>query len=247
MKEQNNRIYFQKIDLESSNVIKFYNKRANRHSSDIGYTTVLLGDNNPEYAVRWNALEKQRITPLLKVGSDANVLDIGCGMGRWAEELISKVNCYVGVDFSSEMVRLAKERFSPYPNAYFYNDSFQDVFSDDSVTVRQYDTIIITGVSMYINEDDLRKCYAQLRELLKDGGRLYMEESVGLKERLTLNHIWSENLGDNYDAIYRTREEYLELLSPLIQSTTVIREEYLEELDKKDLKETSHWYIILEK
>lgn len=100
---------------------------------------------------------------------------------------------------------------------------------------------------MYINEDDLRKCYAQLRELLKDGGRLYMEESVGLKERLTLNHIWSENLGDNYDAIYRTREEYLELLSPLIQSTTVIRDEYMEELDKKDLKETSHWYIILEK
>lgn len=100
---------------------------------------------------------------------------------------------------------------------------------------------------MYINEAELPECYNKLKGLLKDGGRLYMEESVGLKERLTLNHIWSENLGDNYDAIYRTREEYLELLSPLIQSTTVIRDEYMEELDKKDLKETSHWYIILEK
>ncbi len=242
-----NRVYNKKIDVSAESIAEFYNRRAKKHSQKIGYTTVLLGDQNPDYAGQWNAFEKQRITPQLKVGSDANVLDIGCGMGRWAEELISKVNCYVGVDFSSEMVRLAKERFSPYPNAYFYNDSFQDVFSDDSVTVRQYDTIIITGVSMYINEDDLRKCYAQLRELLKDGGRLYMEESVGVKERLTLNHIWSENLSDNYDAIYRTREEYLELLNPLTQKCKVIREEYLEELDKKDLKETSHWYIILEK
>lgn len=242
-----NRVYNKKIDVSAGNVAEFYDRRARNYSQEIGYHTVLLGDQTPGYASKWDTFEKQKITPLLNLGRDKNVLDIGCGMGRWAEELAPKVNCYVGVDFSAEMVKLAKERCSSYSNVSFYNNSFQNLFANKEVLKYQYDIIIITGVSMYINEAELLECYNKLKGLLKDGGRLYMEESVGLKERLTLNHIWSENLGDNYDAIYRTREEYLELLTPLIQSTTVIREEYLEELDKKDLKETSHWYIILEK
>lgn len=36
------------------------------------------------------------------------------------------------------------------------------------------------------------------------------------QKRLTLNHIWSDGLRSDYDAIYRTREEYLELLQSLL-------------------------------
>ena len=76
---------------------------------------------------------------------------------------------------------------------------------------------------------------------------VYIEESIGVNERLTLDHIWSDILKDNYDAIYRTRKEYLELMSGLTNRVQILKEGYFEQLDKKELSETSHWYIFLKK
>ena len=100
---------------------------------------------------------------------------------------------------------------------------------------------------MYVNDSELEQCFEQLSSMLNDGAIIYIEESVGVKERLTLNHIWSENLGDNYDAIYRTREEYLELLKPLLSGNEMIEDNYFNKLDKKDMSETSHWYALIRK
>ena len=106
---------------------------------------------------------------------------------------------------------------------------------------------IIAGVSMYINDAELRKCYDSLTDILNEGAIVYIEESIGVNERLTLDHIWSDSLKDNYDAIYRTRKEYLELMSGLTNRVQILKEGYFEQLDKKELSETSHWYIFLKK
>ena len=62
---------------------------------------------------------------------------------------------------------------------------------------------------MYINDAELRKCYDSLTDILNEGAIVYIEESIGVNERLTLDHIWSDILKDNYDAIYRTRKDIL--------------------------------------
>ena len=54
---------------------------------------------------------------------------------------------------------------------------------------------------MYINDAELRKCYDSLTDILNEGAIVYIEESIGVNERLTLDHIWSDSLKDNYDAI----------------------------------------------
>ena len=100
---------------------------------------------------------------------------------------------------------------------------------------------------MYINDAELRKCYDSLTDILNEGAIVYIEESIGVNERLTLDHIWSDRLKDNYDAIYRTRKEYLELMSGLTNRVQILKEGYFEQLDKKELSETSHWYIFLKK
>lgn len=243
------RIYSDKVNINDNHVKKFYNTRALKYKEGLKteYTTVLLGDDNPEYAEKWDEFEKEHILPLLKVSSEANVLDIGCGIGRWAKKLIPVVKNYVGTDFSSMMIDSAKERFSYCDNCHFVNCAFQDIISKEAVMANQYDAIIIAGVSMYINDEDLKKCYGYLPMLLKEGGRLYIEESVGVKHRLTLNHIWSQSLDDDYDAIYRTREEYLELMKVIIDNNELVCEDYFKQLDKEELSETSHWYVIVEK
>ena len=115
------------------------------------------------------------------------------------------------------------------------------------IGLKKFDTVIIEGGSMYINDVDLRNCYASLADVLNEGAIVYIEECIGVNERLTLDHIWSDSLKDNYDAIYRTRKEYLELMSGLTNRVQILKEGYFEQLDKKELSETSHWYIFLKK
>ena len=111
------------------------------------------------------------------------------------------------------MIKSAGERFKSYSNALFINSSFQDIFKNKKIIGKKFDTVIIAGVSMYINDAELRKCYDSLTDILNEGAIVYIEESIGVNERLTLDHIWSDILKDNYDAIYRTRKEYLETLT----------------------------------
>lgn len=244
-----NRIYADKVNVSECNIQEFYDKRAKKflNGEKSQYTTVLLGDSNPNYAKKWHEFEKNYVLEFLNVKPENSVLDIGCGIGRWAENVLATCGKYIGTDFSKEMIKAAEKRYKDESKARFVNSNFQDIFSNEEILKNKYDTVIIAGVSMYINDADLRECYKKLDSLVKKGAIIYIEESVGVKERLTLNHIWSESLDDNYDAIYRTREEYLEMLAPLTQKCEVVREGYFEQLDKKEMSETSHWYIILKK
>lgn len=239
------RVYGEKINIDTENTISFYNQRAKTiKTREREYTTVLLGDKDPDFSVKWDAYEKQFILPKLKLTKEKVILDIGCGIGRWAEAVVGQCKEYYGVDFSSEMIAVAKENIKK-ENCHFYKMSLVDALSNSKITARKYDIVLMTGVSMYINEDELKESYRLLRKLVNKDSLFYFEESVGKKERLTLNHIWSEDLKDYYGAIYRTREEYKSLIRECMKEVEFIEEGYMNFLDKKEQSETSHWYAVL--
>ena len=239
------RVYGEKINIDTENTISFYNQRAKTiKTREREYTTVLLGDKDPDFSVKWDAYEKQFILPKLKLTKEKVILDIGCGIGRWAEAVVGQCKEYYGVDFSSEMIAVAKQNVRNN-NCHFYTMSVVDALSDPKITARKYDLVLMAGVSMYINEEELIKCYHGLKRLAKRDTLFYFEESVGKKERLTLNHIWSEELKDYYGAIYRTREEYKSLIRECMKEAEFIEEGYMNFLDKKEQSETSHWYAVL--
>src|SRR6266550_3483564 len=81
----------------------------------------------------------------MNVGSNARVLDVGCGSG-WATRLLagSATNGRVtGIDISDEMIRVARESSKMYPNVDFEiasaerlpfdTDEFTDAFSMESL------------------------------------------------------------------------------------------------------------------
>lgn len=240
------RVYGEKVKIDRNDTLSFYDQRAktikNRKQE---YTTVLLGDQDPEYAVKWDAYEKGFILPKLKLNHDKAVLDLGCGMGRMADAVSGQCKEYYGVDFSSEMIAVAKQN-SRNGNCHFYTMSIVDALSNSEISSRTYDVIFLTGVSMYINDDELMECYRMLRRVANKDSLFYFEESVGKKERLSLNHIWSEELKDYYAAIYRTRKEYKSLIEECMDGVEYIEEDYINFLDKKEQSETSHWYAIFQ-
>lgn len=240
------RVYGEKVSIDTKNTISFYNQRAKTiKNREQEYTTVLLGDQDPEYAVKWDEYEKGFVLPKLMLNRNKVVLDLGCGMGRLADAVSDKVKEYYGVDFSSEMIAVAKQNVRNN-NCHFYTMSVVDALSDPKITARKYDLVLMAGVSMYINEDELKESYRLLRNLVNKDSLFYFEESVGKKERLTLNHIWSEDLQDYYGAIYRTREEYKSLIDECINGAKYIEEGYMNFLDKEERSETSHWYALLQ-
>ena len=238
------RVYGEKVSIDTENTVSFYDQRAktikNRKQE---YTTVLLGDQDPDFSVKWDAYEKQFILPKLKLNQDKVILDIGCGMGRWAEAVADQCKEYYGVDFSSELIAVAKENIKN-ENCHFYAMSAVDAVSNPKITARKYDIVLDVGVSMYINEEELKECYRGLKQLADRNTLFYFEESVGKKERITLNHLWSDNLNAYYSAIYRTREEYKSLIEECMNGVEFIEEGYLDCLDKKEHEETSHWYAL---
>ena len=222
------RVYGEKVSIDTKGTVSFYDQRAKTiKNREQEYTTVLLGDQDPEYAVKWDEYEKGFILPKLGLNRNKVILDLGCGMGRMAE-----------------MIAVAKQN-SGNRNCHFYTMSIVDALSNPQITTRQYDIVLMAGVSMYINEDELMESYRLLRRLVNQNTLLYFEESVGKKERLTLDHIWSENLKDYYGAIYRTREEYKSLIRECMKGAEFVEEGYMDFLDKKEQSETSHWYALL--
>lgn len=206
------RIYNNKENIDTKGVQNFYEKRAKNAKS---FKAVLLNERLPSNAA--DIRNETEFTNLKKyLGTKQyNVLDIGCGMGRWACNLQDKyIISYDGIDFSHNFIENAKIRFKDDNRITFYQMSATKL--DKKKLKDKYDLIIITGVCMYINDDDLPILFTNIDELLKNGGILYFQESVSvLNERLTLKDFYSDELKCNYSAIYRTINEYDTLLKSM--------------------------------
>jgi len=247
------RIYEIKKDIDTDAVRRFYEKRAKLLHDSVcernisRYSTVTLNEENAE---RWDCMEKKMILPLLDIRATDSVLDIGCGVGRWADSIIPLCGRYVGTDFSQEMIKTCKASFGGPDYAgkdpSFLNLSFQQLLDSDEVK-GTFDVVLIAGVSMYINDDDLRQGFEKMADLLSSGGRLYLWESIGVGRRLTLDEIWSEALNSNYSAVYRTCEEYLTLLQPVLSISDIVDQRVVSEFDHGKNSDTSRWYLVLRK
>lgn len=243
------RIYSEKINIKSENTKTFYDKRAqSMQMMDNPYVAVLLGDQDPNHAAKWNDFEKRFIQPQLRIDWNSIVLDIGSGIGRWAESLIPICGKYIGTDYSIEMVKTASERCCfPKMDYEFYNLSFQETVNHHFDT--KFNRLIVAGVCMYINDADLLGCYDGVLKLLDEKCIIYFTETVGIRTRLTLDEMPSEALKTTYDVIYRTPEEYCEYYKIFIDAAfKTMKQDYLPHLnDEKEFNETDRWYTILER
>lgn len=247
-----NRIYGKKVSINTEKTKEFYNNRAKAMMEmDNPYVSVLLGDQNPEYAVAWNKFEQENILPKMGIDENSRVLDIGCGMGRWAETLIPRSGYYCGTDLSSEMVERARQRNQYEGKKYdFLNYGFQEfcALPKDKLPCL-FNRLWICGVMMYINDEALFKGMEQLLGKMDKSVRVYFTETIAIKERLTLSDFYSEALKADYDVIYRTEVEYNDVYKAWLNGGfRIVEQGMLPHLNKeKEYSETDRWYTILER
>lgn len=135
----------------------------------------LVRDNYQDIASEFDATRKKEIGSEMrlfadKVKSSDSILDLGCGNGRLLEALKEKEIKYLGVDNSSELIRLAQNN---YPTNKFIVGDILELENISDVPDCAYDFIFCLAVLQHIPSHELRiKVLRDMSAKLKNGGEI---------------------------------------------------------------------------
>lgn len=188
----------------------FFNARANG-AGENHLTATMYQDST--LAARRDEFEKQTVLPLLELHPDDRVLDLGCGVGRWAQVIAPFVAQYLGIDFSEKLLSAARANT---PSAVFQCMRVDSLNVSALEIAPPFTLILCSGIFAYINDADLLRLFHNISQIAASGCRIYIREPVAKAERLTLDEYWSDDLKSSYSAIYRTRMEYLRAFDSLL-------------------------------
>ena len=131
------------------------------------------------------------------------VLDIGCGAGQITNYLTQRGIGAIGIDFSEELLKIAKQNF---PNSKFILADICDYEQKEQV-----DGIITKDVLFHLSDENLIQVLHKFRRMLKPNGNLCiimdMPKEAG-------EQIFVEELDDKYQIYYNylTPEKLKDLL-----------------------------------
>lgn len=248
MGNESTRIYGEHININKKSVKKFWNKRAQKYTEDNPYKAVKCNDSDSKYVNLLDEYEKEIIIPKLMIDDNSKVLDIGCGIGRLSEILIPISRYYLGTDFAEELLDIAKKRIKSNDSYDFQICDFLNISNNEIVKNNApFNKVILSGVTMYINDEELNVCFENLLKLLNRESTIYLAGPIATQERLTLEEFYSNELNSEYSAIYRTVDEYVNSFNVLIKNGFKIIENKDFLTDKKQYKETNRHYFILQR
>ena len=207
------RIKGKNVSLDKTNIKQFFKDRSLKNNNLNPYVSVIYQDGNPRLALKRDRYEKNLILPKLNLDSSIKLLDIGCGIGRWADEINGKIDHYLGIDFSEDLIKQATIRFQNTKSKIDFKVCAAESISIEKIGYKSYfNRIIISGVLLYLNDEDVKRCFHNLRTLISQNSLIYIREPLSLNnERLTLDGVWSKDMSQKYYAIYRTKKEIEEL------------------------------------
>jgi 2-polyprenyl-3-methyl-5-hydroxy-6-metoxy-1,4-benzoquinol methylase len=238
-----------KVDIDYRNTKEFFENRVKNKSGVNPYSITMFQDDNPELVERRNQAEKEILMPLLKLDKNSRVLDIACGVGRWADSMPDDIEEYCGIDFSDEMIQLASARNSR-KQFYFYTGAMNETEAvlKEKQGDKKYNRILMMGILVYQNDYDLLQSLQQIERVCDEHAIICVREPVGIEERLTLKDFYSDELKCNYNAIYRTREELENLFRVFTdQGFVITKQDFVTKGSLNNRKETSQYYYILER
>lgn len=248
--EQKARIIGQKLKIDDTR--DFFEHRTEKKLPH-RYNYVSYQDTTPELALERDKYEKMKISPYLNVKPESNIIDIGCGVARWGDFFASFLisGKYVGIDYSYNILEIAKNQYKNDDRYIFAQESFQNIknviYSKEYPC--SYDIVLINGILMYINDEDVLSCLNSINDIINNDGIIYIKESIGINDRFTLNHIFSKELKSDYSAIYRSVIQYKKIFDDVFSKKDyfVVSEGDLWEGTLANRKETSSYYWIIKK
>jgi len=224
-KKINGRLKIMTSNEKSNSVIKVFDSIATKY---VEY----FGDD-------WEFVDEiKKFTSQLKKGS--TVLDLGCGSGYITNYLSSLNMNAIGIDFSKEMIKIAKKN---YPKLQFLLADFVDIenhFKENSVNG------LIAIYSLYfIPREQFCDMLNSLSKILKNDGLFLFVTQIGKKEDFVTTPLMEENgLNDRLYVNYYIQEELENILK---QNNFSIENIMIKsDCDEKEISDSGR-YIVLAK
>jgi len=154
----------------------------------------------------------------------SSILDLGCGDGYLLRALrdFTDIETFYGYDMSNIMIESLKKSWG---NLKYLNAEVCDFVKKDNYP--KTDITMALGSFMYIDDNDLR---AVLSNMVSD--ILILRSSCTLEKEDEIIDKFSEDLSDNYSAIYRTVGNYIAILSDYFAVDNICRS-YPDEIESK--------------
>lgn len=140
------RIKNKKVAIDYEDTKAFFQKRAKKFTDDNPYSVTMYQDNNKDLVLARNAKEVEKLYPYLNINNQSKVLDVACGIGRWADVLPAEISEYCGIDFSEELIKIAIQRNRKKNFQYYVGgaEQIKEIISEHKKG--KYNTILLIGI-----------------------------------------------------------------------------------------------------
>lgn len=136
-----------------------------------------------------------------------SVLDLGAGVGQWSFRFAERgATRVLAVEYAQGLVEIAEAEARCRG---MEQVEFQVCSAEDFDTSECFDLVFISGLFVYLNDDQARSLLDRLAGFVRPGGLLMVRDGTGVGVRHEINDRFSEHLGEFYSATYRTRDDYL--------------------------------------
>lgn len=212
-------------DLKSKSVLNVFDNMANEYVEYFGDDWEFIKEIN-EFA---NSFDKED-----------KILDLGCGSGYITNYLIEKGLNATGIDFSSEMIKIAKKK---YPKLNFLLDDFLNIekhFDENSI-----DGLIAIYSLYFIPKEQFEEMLKSLSKVLKNGGLFLFVTQIGTEEDYITTPLMTENdIKEELYVNYYMKDELEEILNRNNFNVQSFVAKY--DHDEKEITDSGR-YIVLAK
>lgn len=120
--------------------------------------------------------------------TNPKVVEIGCGDGKDAEEIIKYTNDYLGIDMSEEFIKIAKKRL---PSANLILADLEEYEYESNI-----DVFYASAVILHSDKDSVSDLLNKLTDKLNVGGVIFISSKLGEYQRKEI--IVQDNIKINF-------------------------------------------------
>lgn len=154
----------------------------------IPHHLVTLTGAGPETLESFGLAHVEKYRKYLDLSSDMTIIDVGCGIGRDAFQLIGNLSAsgrYIGIDVTRDSIVWCQKNITPkHPNFVFYHaDAVSELYNPfGAIGSKDYrfpaedgtvDRIVLASVFTHMLEDEVVHYLKEFRRVLKPDGRVY--------------------------------------------------------------------------
>lgn len=194
--------------LDPNKVKQFWESRSKTYAT-VQFESIANLEQDPENLALKIRDETTKVFDWLPDLQGKSVLDLGAGVGQWtfrfAERHAKNVTAVEYADGLAKIGRIEARRRG------FDNVEFITLPAEDFFRPERFDVIFISGLFVYLNDDQAEKLLLNLEKMAGKETHLLLRDGSGIPKRHEINNKFSDHLQTEYSAIYRTPDEYTEI------------------------------------